>query len=57
MKLFGAAGMAKSLLRQKRMMADKPEGQESLMRERVSSKAAASTGAAASSAAGRAEWC
>ena len=34
-KLFGAAGMAKSLLGQKRMMADKPEKQESL-RERES---------------------
>ena len=52
-KLFGAAGMAKNLLGQKRMMADKPEGQEPLMRERVSLKAAASTGAAASSADGR----
>ena len=50
-KLFGAAGMAKSLLGQKRMMADKPEKQEPLLREKVS--AAASTGAAASSAAGR----
>ena len=34
-KLFGAAGTAKSLLGQKRMMADKPEKQESL-RERES---------------------
>ena len=50
-KLFGAAGMAKSLLGQKRMMAGKPEKQEPLLRERVS--AAASTGAAATSAAGR----
>ena len=40
-KLFGAAGMAKSLLGQKRVMADKPEKQEPLLRERVS--AAAST--------------
>ena len=52
-KLFGAAGMAKSLLGQKRMMADKPEKQEPLMRERDSSNAAASSGAAAWSAAGR----
>ena len=52
-KLFGAAGMAKSLLGQKRMMAEKPEKQEPLMRERVSLNAAASSGAAALSAAGR----
>ena len=35
-KLFGAAGMAKSLLGQKRVMADKPEKQEPLLRERES---------------------
>ena len=53
-KLFGAAGMAKSLLGQKRMMAGKPEEKkEPLMRERVSLNAAASSGAAALSAAGR----
>ena len=34
-------------------MAEKPEGQEPLMRERVSLNAAASSGAAASSATGR----